>query len=513
MARLTVRDVEQVRASSAPIPSGIAPFVSSDIFKSPKSKSMPKSQALDHHLSLESRNFGGSQLKKTASLTGCRKIICMGVGRPNAELYPWSSAINNLSSSAQEIDTAEGKHVAGQNRSLDVAAALNYANAMGSPPLVRFLTEHMEIVHDPPYGDWNVCLTSGSTSSMEIALRIFCDFGDNVLAEEFTYPGFSAVAALIGVRVRGIAMDSEGLRSDALDQILSTWDFSQGRKPSLLYTVPTGQNPTGCTLSSERRRDIYEVAEKHDLIIIEDDPYYFLSLEHCVGEAHINVSMHKLNAKEPTHWRSSFLPSFLSLDRFGRVVRLDSFSKILCPGLRAGWVTASSQMVKKFISYNETGTTASGPSQLMLCELLEDRWGHRGFFSWMTDLSLTYRRRRDIVECALKNHLPLGLYRWISPRYGMFLWLCLDLDKHPSFRCRDSHRQSIHAFQASEVEARISSDALERGVQITRGSIFAVGGKPRSEVCLRITYAAATEAELEEGVLVLADSIKKEFEF
>ena len=512
MARLTVEHVEGLRAASAPVPSGIAPATSSELFKSPRSKNKPKSQPLDHHLSFESRSFGGSQLKKLSALDGSRKIIGLGVGRPNAELYPWNSAVFGLSPSAHAIETAGAKHVARQQHSYDVATALNYGNAIGSPHLVRFLTEHMEIVHDPPYSDWNVCLTCGSTSSMEIALRIFCNVGETVLSEEYTYPGFPEVAAVVGVRVQGVTMDSDGLRSDTLDEILSTWDSSEGPKPRLLYIIPSGQNPTGCTLSSERRMAIYEVAERHDLVIVEDDPYFFLNLEPFIEEAQTIRTTGNGDVGGPIDYLSSLMPSFLSIDHSGRVVRLDSASKILSPGLRAGWVTASSQIIDKFVAYNETDAiTASGPSQLMLCGLFEHSWGHRGFLAWLADLSIIYRRRRDIVQCAFEKYLPPELCHWISPRCGMFLWLRLDLDKHPSFRSQDSQPGGIRAAQASDIEARISTNALENGVQVTKGSLFAVGGKPRSEAYLRLTYAAAAESELEEGVRVVADSIKKEF--
>jgi aromatic amino acid aminotransferase I len=507
MTRLAVGDVEQLRAVSAPIPSGIAPVTSSEHFKSPLSKSKPISKTLKHHMSLESRAFGSSLFKTSAALDDSQKVIRMGVGRPNANLYPWNSATFGLSQSARAVETADGKQVSRQHNGLDVETALNYGNAMGSPYLVRFLTEHVEIVHDPPFRDWNVCLTCGSTSSMEIALRMFCNAGETVLSEEFTYPGFSEVAKVVGVSVQGVTMDCDGLRSDTLDAILNTWDSSQGGKPSLLYVIPTGQNPTGCTMPSERRKAIYEVAEKHDLIIIEDDPYFFLSLEPFIDGAKTN------DVDGQTDYYSSLLPSFLSIDLSGRVVRLDSFSKIFCPGLRAGWVTASSRIIDKFIAYNETDAiTASGPSQLMLCGLLENSWGHRGFFSWLADLSRAYSRRRDIVERALQKYLSQELCNWTKPRYGMFLWLRLDLNKHPNFQCESDQPREYFTAQVSDIEARISIDALENGVQITKGSLFAVDSQPRNEVHLRVTYAAASESDLEKGVRVLAESIMREFQ-
>ena len=451
-------------------------------------------------------------MKKSAALDGNRKIIRLGVGRPNAEFYPWSSAAFNLSPSAHAIETSGANNVSQRQQGFDLATALNYGNAVGSPPLLRFLTEHIEIVHDPLYSDWGVCLTCGSTSSMEIALRVFCNPGETVLSEEYTYPGFSEVAALVSIRVQGVPMDSNGLRSDSLDEILSTWDTAEGPKPRLLYTIPSGQNPTGCTQSSERRKAIYEAAEKHDLIVLEDDPYIFLNLGTSLDVAGSGSRTDQEGAYPTVDYLSSLPPSLLSLDRTGRVVRLDSTSKILSPGLRAGWVTASSDVIDKFVAYNETDAVAiSGPSQFMLCELLEHSWGHRGFLSWLADLSARYRRRRDIVQRTLTKHLPSELCHWISPRSGMFIWLRLSLGKHPSYLCENNKPVSVHADRASGIEARICITALENGVQVTPGSLFAVDGKRKSDVYLRLTFAAAAESELEEGVRVVASCIRKEF--
>lgn len=156
-------------------------------------------------------------------------------------------------------------------------------------------------------------------------------------------------------------MGANGLRPDLLKGVLSSWDSSQGPKPRVLYTVPTGQNPTGSSQPLERRKAIYKIATEYDLIIIEDDPYYFLCMGSYDSIGGVNGEICAENSS------SNSIPSYLSLDTSGRVVRLDSTSKILAPGLRAGWVTASSQIIDKFLSYQEVSTVAvNGPSRLYL---------------------------------------------------------------------------------------------------------------------------------------------------
>lgn len=504
MAKVAAQREDQLEVLSVPVE--IASYSSSPNL--PQFKTKPKAKPLDHHLSVESRRIGASEFKQLAALEESHRIIRLGAGRPNPALYPWTFTLLDLSPTAKSIEAAEGQNPAAKHH-FDVASALNYGKALGSPQLLQFLTEHVEMVHEPPYSDWNVCITGGSTHAIEVALRIFCDVGDTVLVEQYTYPGFLDMATLVGVEVQATAMDSEGLRSDALDKILSEWDCSRGRKPRVLYMIPSGQNPTGSTQSSERRKDIYALAEKHDLVIIEDDPYSYLNLD-LSNSADLNGhTKNPILDDSKSSYRSSLPQSYLSLDTSGRVVRLDSTSKILCPGLRAGWVTASAQIIDKLVAYQGTDAiTASGPSQLMLSQLLINSWGHHGFFFWLAHLSATYRRRRDIVERALERYIPEQSAHWVSPQFGMFLWLRLGFGVNSGAECQVGDEGFRN--EASSLEGRILARALENGVQVTAGSIFAVSPMPAGEVCVRITYAAAAEEELEEGVRRLADAIKKE---
>ncbi|KAK1145367.1 hypothetical protein N8T08_004242 [Aspergillus melleus] len=310
MSRLSITDIDSLRAHSAPIPCTVAPYTTSESFKSAHNHAKPKSVSLGHHFSLESRGFQGSAMKKSASPQSPRKIISLGTGRPTAEYYPWNAlalevpsmvSSRNGNGEPQVVKQTIGKHDAGYNLSL----ALNYGHAAGSPHLVRFVTEHVELVHNPPYADWGTVLTTGSTSALEIALRVFCNRGDTVLMERYTYPGAVEVAGLVGALVQGVDMDSEGLSPDHLREVLRTWDEeARGPRPTVLYTIPSGQNPTGATQSVERRRAIYQIVEEYDLVLIEDDPYYFLRLSDCSGRLQYDIG-------------AGGIPSYLSLDLCG----------------------------------------------------------------------------------------------------------------------------------------------------------------------------------------------------
>lgn len=300
----------------------------------------------------------------------------------------------------------------------DLAIALNYGQATGSAQMTRFVTEHTELVGAPPYADWRVCLTIGSTGALEQTLRMLCDGRgrkDSLLTEEFSFSTALETAAPLGVRVVGVAMDGEGLLPESMDAILSGWDEAEKgghRKPHVLYTVPSGQNPTGATQSEGRRREVYEVARRHDVFIVEDEPYYYLQMQEEGTEPPASVE----------EFLEGLVPTYLSMDVDGRVLRMDSFSKVVVPGSRMGWITASEQIVERFIRHAEVANQGpSGFSQVILHKLLDERWGHEGYLRWLMNLRMEYTKRRDVMAAACEKHLPKEVVSWRPPQAGMFV--------------------------------------------------------------------------------------------
>jgi aromatic amino acid aminotransferase I len=309
----------------------------------------------------------------------------------------------------------------------DLSIALNYAQATGSAQMTRFVTEHTELVHGPiPYADWRVCLTVGSTSALEQTLRMLCDGTgrkDSLLTEEFSFSTALETAAPLGVNVVGIEMDGQGLLPGSMDRILKGWDVRERggrRKPHVLYTVPSGQNPTGATQGVERRREIYEVARRHDVFIVEDEPYYYLQMP--TGQQQEKGRGAGDGEGGVEGFLEGLIPSYLSMDVDGRVLRMDSFSKVVVPGSRLGWVTASEQIVERFIRHAEVANQGpSGFSQVILHKLLDERWGHEGYLRWLMNLRMEYTKRRDVMVAACDEFLPRGVVSWNTPQAGMFV--------------------------------------------------------------------------------------------
>lgn len=177
------------------------------------------------------------------------ELITLGTARRSPEYYPWESmtfqCLQDAAAAEQSGDANSTiSMVAAKGESAyDLAVAMNYGFSAGSPQALRFITEHVELIHNPPYEDWDCCESCGTTSAIDIAFRILCNPGDTVLVEKYTYPGTIASARAEGLKTLGIEMDDDGLVPEDLDQKLQNWDFAGGKKPFVLYMIPTGQIP------------------------------------------------------------------------------------------------------------------------------------------------------------------------------------------------------------------------------------------------------------------------------
>jgi len=462
-------------------------------------------------ISNEALSRKGNSLKNAAKFLATPGLISLGGGLPSSEYFPFEELsvkvpqIGHFSESETKesgVVLTAGKHDLAEGKSIfDIATAFNYGQGAGSAQLLRWMTEHTELVHSPPYEDWRCTMTIGSTSALEMALRMFTRPGDMILSEEYTFSAFVETARPMGVRVCGVPLDAEGLLPDGLDHIMSSWDVNArgARKPHLLYTVPTGQNPTGATQSAQRRRELYAVCQKHDIYIIEDEPYYFLQMQPYTGPNAPNVPPPASHAD----FLDKLVPSYLSMDIDGRVLRLDSFSKVIAPGSRIGWVTASAEIVDKYSKHADLSTqNPSGMSQLILFKLLEEHWGHAGYLDWLIHIRMQYTQRRDAILQACAKYLPTEVMSWKPPMAGMFHWMQIDFKKHP-----DYPGKSIEAIEES-----IFFRNIEHGTMCMRGSWFYADAEEEHDTLFfRATYAASPVDRMDEAIRRLGESVREEF--
>ncbi|EED17196.1 L-kynurenine/alpha-aminoadipate aminotransferase, putative [Talaromyces stipitatus ATCC 10500] len=225
---------------SGAVPTGTAAFSIIDMFKSPTCFTRPKAKGLDPHLSLEAKS------RKPSSLKGAARFL----SRP----VPKAPKFSGEGTHASGTTITVGEHDIKEEKSLFVA--LNYAQSIGFAQMVHFIAEHTEIIHDPPYSDWHCYLTVGNELAWGATLRIFCERGDYILTEEYAFASALETAAPLGIRIAAVKMDEQGLLPEDMYELLSNWDEKarSAAKPHLLYTVPSGQSPTGATESAQRRR-------------------------------------------------------------------------------------------------------------------------------------------------------------------------------------------------------------------------------------------------------------------
>ncbi|KAI8975669.1 pyridoxal phosphate-dependent transferase [Mycotypha africana] len=323
-----------------------------------------------------------------------KDLISLGVGQPNPDTFPYASM-------SVTLKTGETLNIDEQLFS----RALSYDNTQGLPHLNEWLCQLQKIEHNPPV-DFTLSIGTGSQDLLTKTFEMLLNEGDPILIESPSYTGCLSFLKTLNCNFVDVMTDAYGIIPEQLEKILEAWPESDpsGRqnqpKPRCLYTIPSGGNPTGATSTIERKRAIYDICHKHDIIIIEDDAYYYLQ------------------------FTVERVPSYLSMDVDGRVVRCDSMSKILSSGLRLGWVTGPKPLIER-INLHTMGTNLqpSGIPQVMAYQLLA-HWGHEGFFHHVKNVAAFYRQKRDdFVEC-LDRHMK-GRATWAVPSAGMFFWVRL----------------------------------------------------------------------------------------
>ncbi|KAL1835054.1 hypothetical protein VTK73DRAFT_6358 [Phialemonium thermophilum] len=205
----------------------------------------------------------------------------------------------------------------------------------------------------------------------------------------------------------------------------------------------------------------------------------------------------------PEAFLDSLIPSLLSMDVDGRVLRLDSFSKVVVPGSRLGWVTGSEQIIERFVRHAEVCNQGpAGFSQVVLHKLLDETWGHDGYLRWLMNLRHEYTQRRDAMLAACEAHLPKEVVSWNVPLAGMFHWLRVDHTRHP-----DASRRGI-----LDIEEDIFNLCLDKGVLVARGSWFrAERDKEPSDLFFRATFAAATPENMTEAIRRFGAAVRQSF--
>ncbi|OTA98388.1 hypothetical protein M426DRAFT_258948 [Hypoxylon sp. CI-4A] len=351
-------------------------------------------------LSKRVQRYAPGAIRRLLPLENLPGMISLVAGKPNPEMFPFEKITLSLKGSNQEIVlTQEDGLVDG----------LQYGLPGGNSDLVEWFEEFQSELHGIRRNqEWACCIGNGSQELIHRTFQVLTDPGDQVLIETYNRGAVGFLQAE-GYEIFQATTDRYGLDPSELERSLSRWPTNQSY-PKLLYTIPTGSNPTGRSCPEWRKIEILRLAKKFNFMILEDDAYYFLNFED------------ELNGKPR---------SYLALEQeingeTGRVIRLDSMSKIVSAGMRLGVLTGPLPIVRNVIKLTENFNLQPSSTTQMLALSLFQHWGHAGFIEHCAKASDFYRQKRDVFSAAAEMHLK---YRatWDVPTAGMFFWLTLRL--------------------------------------------------------------------------------------
>lgn len=388
-------------------------------------------RSLDDLFAPRASLIAGSPIDRTIELLDAPAVISLAMGSPAPETLP-RAALAGAALAA--LGDPSG-------------AALNYAPTPGDPFLRAALLGYLDGRGVCPAHE-QLLITAGGMQGLDLAFKLFVGPGDLVVTESPTYPNGTAAIASYEGRVLEVPVDCDGMVVEDVPALVE----AVGREPKLFYVIPNFQNPSGTTMSLDRRLRLLDLADEYGALVVEDDPYAWLGFD------------------------GFELPSLWSLaGEHGRVVAVHTFSKTLAPGLRVGWTLASEAVVSRMVAAKQSvDTCANALGQRVIATLLSS-----GFMdAHLANLRQTYEQRRDVLLGALDDHFgDVRACEWTRPRGGMFLWLSLP--------------------PATDAGALVGG-ALRQGVAVIAGSAFSPSGLYQNS--LRLSFSHARPAELREAV-------------
>ncbi|CAO1612828.1 unnamed protein product [Sympodiomycopsis kandeliae] len=384
---------------------------------------MTPSPSPSSKLSERARNRLPSAIRSLYPAEKIPGMISLLSGKPNSSTFPVKKITLDIETPSNDIDGPASVSTVSIDAG-DLDAALQYGPTDGLPRLVKWVEALQTRMHGVQKGNghWRCSFGVGSQDCLTKAMEALLNPGDTLLVEAPTYPGILPQVRALGANAVELTPDAEGATPEELESILCNWQTSSRTRhlpfPKLLYLTPTGGNPTGATSSESRKRSILSILQKHDVLLFEDDAYYYLDYS-------------ELGSDPITRPRPR---SYFSMDpECQTVVRFDSFSKILSSGLRLGFVTGHIDLINA-IDLDSAGKNLqpSGISQGVVLAILE-HWGIEGFLRHVDKVAGFYQSRRDFFDAAAQKHLQ-GKASWVRPTAGMFLWIKLELPDGDSFQ-------------------------------------------------------------------------------
>ncbi|MFZ5878861.1 MAG: PLP-dependent aminotransferase family protein [Chloroflexota bacterium] len=390
------------------------------------------------------QKMGSSVIRELLKLTEQPDIISFGGGLPAPEVFPLKEFQAACNTVLQKVG----------------AQALQYSTTEGYRPLREMIARHTARYNVQVTAD-NILITSGSQQALDFIGRLFVNRGDYIVVESPTYLGALQAWNAYGAQYISVRADEHGMIVDELEAALRVG-------PKFIYILPNFQNPSGSTLSLERRRKLVELADKYGVPIVEDDPYGQLRYEgdHIPSVMMLDSQFRDEHGGEYT----------------GNVIYLSTFSKLLAPGLRLAWVIAPPEVIKKLVMTKQAADLhTSSFNQYVAHEVADE-----GFLDEHVKLiRATYKERRDVMLEMMDEMFPAEV-RWTHPLGGMFLWGILP--------------ENVDAAEVLKI-------AIERKVAFVPGAAFHPNGGGKNTMRLNFSYASPDT--IREGIARLGTTLKE----
>lgn len=386
---------------------------------------------MDYYFSKRISGLQPSAIREILKATQDPAIIPFAAGNPDAASFP--------------ID--EVKRISAEIFETAPVTALQYGVTEGYRPLIERLTKFVKDRYNIGKDFDSLIITSGAQQVMDLATKALCDLGDTVICECPSFIGSLNCFRSYGCNLAGVPVEADGMNIEKLEEAIKN-----AVNPRFIYTIPNFQNPSGATMSLEKRKAVYELAKKYGLLILEDNPYGDLRVS---GED---------------------IPSIKSFDEDGIVIYAGSFSKLLAPGIRVGYIVAPSPIIAKMT----VGKQAADVHTPVFSQMLVDKWMEQNDINaHIEKIRGIYRRKLNLMCDLIDNELG-DFVKYVRPEGGLFVWCELP--------------ENVNMLE-------YVTDCIANKVAVVPGTAFMINDEETN--CFRMNFSTPSDEKIVEGMKIL----------
>ncbi len=392
---------------------------------------------MDYIFSDKISSLKPSAIREILKATSDPGVIPLAAGNPSAEAFP----------------VEEVRKITAEILAEDPILALQYGVTEGYNPLRELISSYMKKKHNIGRDSDSIIITAGAQQIMDLASKVLLNEGDTVICEAPSFIGSLNCFRSYNARLCGVEVESDGINIEKLEEALKT-----EKNVKFIYTIPNFQNPSGVTMSLKKRKAVYELAKKYGVIILEDNPY---------GDLRVS---------------GEHLPSIKSFDEDGIVIYGGSFSKILSPGIRVGYVIANEQIIAKMT----VGKQATDVHTPMLTQLIVYKWMKEyNFEEHISKICSIYKSKLELMCDATDKYLG-DKVTYVRPEGGLFVW------------CKLNDSIDMLSFCA---------EAVKNKVAVVPGTAFMMNADDKTQ-CFRMNFSTPSDDKIVKGIEILGNILK-----